>query len=288
MQQIVFGILTGSVLALATVGFAIVRQTQGFLNIAHGQFLALGALMGLLLVDGFGLPVFLALLLTALIVGVLGVLVAWIVFIPIQKSGALVLFFTSIGLAYVIHGVITLAWGPVIRVYPITFGPSFSVGSVSITLGELAVIFVSMVTIAGLQLFLTRSNIGLWIRGVATNPELATIRGVRSRVVTLVAWFLANSLAALAGVMIGALGAVNIDLGWQYILIILAAAVLGGTQSLNGVIAASLLLGLVMDLSSLILPTQYRTTIAFVAIIVTLMVRPQGLFAPSRRRVEAT
>jgi neutral amino acid transport system permease protein len=97
-------------------------------------------------------------------------------------------------------------------------------------------------------------------------------------------WFVASALAGLAGVMVGLIGNVHSELGWTLTLIILAAAVLGGLGSIYGVLASGLLLGLAMDLSALVIPTSYRSVVAFGVLILGLLLRPQGLFVTAGRR----
>ena len=126
--------------------------------------------------------------------------------------------------------------------------------------------------------------LGTWIRATASNPSLAEVRGVPVSRVSAAVWFVASGLAGLAGVMVGLIGNVNSEMGWQQILIILAAAVLGGLGSIYGVLAAGLLLGLAMDLSALVVPTAYRTVVAFGVLILVLVLRPEGLFSVAGRK----
>jgi branched-chain amino acid transport system permease protein len=286
MQQLAFGVLTGSTLALAALGFVLIRQTQGFLNIAHGQFLALGAFLGFVLTTEAGLNVFVAGLLAMAGVGFLGVVAARLIFDPLVGRGSLALFFSSVGLAYGLYGLILAIFDPGVRAYTIDFGRPVEFLSASLTVGEITMIVIAWATVGALHLFLTRTGIGLWIRASASDAELAKVRGIPSRRVSDAAWFLAAALGALAGVMIGALGTVHAELGWSYIVFVLAAAILGGLGSLYGVLAAGLLLGIAMDLSTLVISTEYRPTIAFGAIIVTLLVRPHGLFSVAARGEE--
>jgi neutral amino acid transport system permease protein len=205
---------------------------------------------------------------------------------PVRKNGALVLFFSSIGLAYVVYALMRIIFNPAVQLYPVDFGAPIRIGSASITAGELVVIAVAWTSVAALHLFLTRTRWGYWIRAVAGNPSLASARGVPPRLVSSVIWFIASALAGLAGVLVGVIGSVHSEVGWHHILTVLAAAVLGGVGSIYGVIAAGLLLGLVIEFSTLVIPTDYRPSVAFVAIILTLLVRPQGLFSVARRREE--
>lgn len=287
MQNIIFGLITGSILAIATVGFSMIRQTEGFINIAHGQFLALGAFLGFFFVSNAGLNIFLAGLLAAIVVGVVGVIVSRIVFRPIAASGPLAQLFTSIGLAFLMAGLIRVIFGAKVRFFPTSFGTRFDMGTVNVTVGEILIVAVAGVSVAALALFLTRTRLGTWIRATASNPSLAEVRGVPVERVSAAVWFVASGLAGLAGVMVGLISNVNSEMGFQQILIILAAAVLGGLGSIYGVLAAGLLLGLTMDLSALIIPTAYRSVVAFGILILVLVIRPEGLFAIASRKEAA-
>lgn len=287
VQNVIFGLVTGSILAIATVGFAMIRQTEGFLNIAHGQYLALGAFLGVIFVDDLGLNVFLGGLLTAVALGLVGILLARAVFDPVRKRGPLVLLFSSIGLAYLLYGIIIASFGVRVRVYPVSFGKRFDLGSVSITAGEIIIIALALASVLGLKLFLSYTTLGTWIRSVASNPDLARVRGVRTDLVSSTVWFIAAGLAGLAGVLIGVISQVNTEIGWANILLVLAAAVMGGVGSIYGVMAAGVTLGLVMDLSVLAIPSAYRTVIAFAVLIFVLLLRPEGLFSVERRREQA-
>lgn len=287
MQNIVFGLITGSILALATVGFSMIRQTEGFINIAHGQFLALGAFVGLLFADTLGWSIWIAGPAAAIAVGLIGVVLSIVVFRPIRGHGALVQLFSSVGLAYVLYGLIIVIFGARVHYYPVSFGRQFQLGSILFTMGELLIVALAAFSVLALHVFLTRTSMGMWVRAVASNPNLARVRGVQVDRVSLTVWYISTSLAGLAGVMIGVVGAVNSELGWVNILLVLAAAVLGGFGSIYGVIAAGLLLGLVMDLSAVVIPTQYRTVVAFAALVLVLVFRPEGLFSLHRRRQAA-
>jgi neutral amino acid transport system permease protein len=148
-------------------------------------------------------------------------------------------------------------------------------------------LLVAALVIVSLWLLLSRSAIGRDIRAVASNRELAQIRGVAIGRVSTTVWAVSSGLAAIGGIMTGVLGSVSTESGWTYILLVLAAAVLGGVGNILGVIAAALTLGIVMDVSALWIDTAYRPVVAFAILIVVLLVRPQGLFSFQSRQ-EAT
>lgn len=287
MQNLIFGLISGSILALAAVGFSMIRQTEGFLNIAHGQMLTIGAFVGFLLVDGAGLNVFAAGLLSMLMVGLLGVVLAKVIFEPVASKGGLAQLFTSIGLAYLLYGLIRIFFGAKVQFFPNLFGRRFDLPGFNITVGELVIIGLAGASTLALHLFLTRTTLGTWVRASASNPELARLRGIPVNRVSYAVWFIASALAGMAGVMLGVIGNVSSELGWSQILMVLAAAVLGGLGSIYGVLSAGLLLGLVMDLSSLAIPSTWRLVVAFIVLVLVLVVRPQGLFARAGRKEAA-
>ena len=287
MQYVIFGLVTGSILAMATVGFSMVRQTEGFLNIAHGQFLALAAFVGLFASRDLGMPTWFAALFAAVATGVAAVVLSVVVFEPIRQKGVLVQLFSSVGVAYIIYGLLVMIFGANLQHYEVSFGTSYSVAGMQISFGEIAIMATAAVAILALHVFLTKTPAGISVRAVATNPDLARVRGISTRLVSYQVWFIAGFLAGLAGVMIGIIGSVGPELGWQNIILILAAAVLGGLGSTYGVIMASLLLGLAMDLSALLIPTSYRTVVAFAALIIVLLFKPSGLFSVRQRKQAA-
>jgi branched-subunit amino acid ABC-type transport system permease component len=285
LQNLVFGLLTGCMLAVATSGFALLRNTERFLHIAHGQFMAFGALLALALTDLVG--VWVGIVLAVLLTSLLGVVCGKLLFDPVKHQGGNVLLFTSVGLAFVTYAVMTAVFGTDLKVFSIELGSARDVGPVSIAPGEVALVVVAIVVVAGLWLLLDRSAIGRDIRAVASNRELAQIRGVAIGRVGTSVWALSSGLAAIAGIMTGILGSVSTESGWGYILLVLAAAVLGGTGNILGVIAAALVLGLVTDLSALVINTAYRPVVAFAILIAVLLVRPQGIFSFQTRKESA-
>jgi branched-chain amino acid transport system permease protein len=228
--------------------------------------------------------VFLAGVLTIVTIGLIGVVLAKVVFDPVRHRGGLVLLFTSVGLAYALYGIAMAIFGTGVKLYSVDFGESMSIGDASITVGEAVIIALSLVSVLGLWLFLTFTPLGTWVRAVASNPDLARVRGVRTGLVSSTVWFLAAGLAGLSGMLLGVMGSASIELGWLNILVILSVAVLGGVGRIYGVVAAGLLLGLVMSLSGLVIPIAYQTMVAFGVLVLVLIFRPEGLFAVQRRR----
>ena len=282
MQNLLFGLLTGSVLAVAASGFALLRNTERFLHIAHGQFMALGALLALVLSPEIGAVAGIAVAVVA--TAALGVVCGKVLFDPVKHRGGNVLLVTSVGLAVVTYGALIAIFGTTLRVSEIVLGRARDVGPVSVAPGEVVILAITVVVVAGLWLFLGRTAMGRDIRAVASNRELAHVRGVAINRVSTTVWAVSSGLAAVGGIMSGVVGSVTTESGWGYILLVLAAAVLGGIGNILGVIGAALLLGVVMDMSALVIDTSYRPVVAFALLIAVLLVRPQGLFSFHARK----
>lgn len=285
MQNLLFGLLTGSVLAIAASGFALLRNTERFLHIAHGQFMAFGALIALALGPTLGVVPAMAVAIVA--TAALGVVCGKVLFDPVKERGGNVLLFTSVGLAFVTYGAMIAIFGTELRISEVELGTARTVGPVSIAPGEIVILLITAAVVVGLWLFLSRTGIGRDIRAVASNRELAQIRGVAVNRVSVTVWALSSALAAVGGIMSGVVGSVTTESGWGYILLVLAAAVLGGIGSILGVVGAALLLGVVMDLSAIWINTAYRPVVAFAILILVLLIRPQGLFSFSGRKEAA-
>lgn len=285
MENLIFGIVTGSILLLGSVGFALTRRVENFLNIAHGQFLTIGAFIAWALNQTSGFSVFWAALVAIAVTAAIGYASGRFIFSPIRSHGPLMLLFTSVGLAYIIHGFIEAVWGVGMKTYAVSPPKMITIGGAPILNSlELAVLITAALSAVSLHLFLTRTKVGKAIRAMSSNFDLARIRGIDTEKMSLYLWALVAGLAALAGILNGLVSVIYTDMGWAQILLILSAAVLGGLGgSIYGVMIASLIVGLAMDLSVLVLPAAYRSAIAFAAVIVVLFIKPEGIFGKGGR-----
>jgi branched-chain amino acid transport system permease protein len=201
-----------------------------------------------------------------------------VIFKPIRAHGGLYLLFTSVGLAYVIHGTIEAVYGQTPRAYHTDPPAQFWVGGYPLISSlQILIIVVAAVSAVALHFFLTRTRTGMAVRAMSSDYFLAQVRGINTNRVSSVVWLLSSALAALAGVLLGIYGVVYTDLGWAMILVILSAAVLGGVGSIYGVMVASLLMGIAMEMSVIFLNPAYKSAVAFAIIMVVLVFRPQGI-----------
>jgi neutral amino acid transport system permease protein len=277
MEIIVFGVISGSIILFGALGFSMTLKAEGFINVAHGQMLLLGAYLALLFAD-LGLGMVFATLFVMVCCGVIGVLIFRYLYQPVKKRGILVLLFTSVGVAYVINGIVGAIAGTRVMAYDLPPVRAMRIGDVPLmTIYEAMIIAFALLAALLIHLFLTWTWIGKSIRAVADNYDLARVRGFDPVRTSDYVWFIASALAGLAGVFLGIIGSLHLGMGWQQIIIILAATVLGGLGSIYGVMLASMLLGIGMELGITVLPANYRTAVAFLIIIAVLFLRPEGL-----------
>lgn len=277
METLVFGVISGCIILFGALGFSMTLKAERFINVAHGQMLLLGAYLALLF-NSYGVNMVVATLLVVVCCGVVGVLIFRLLYQPVKSRGILVLLFTSVGVAYAINGVVGAIAGKRMQAYDLPPVRALRIDDVPLmTIYELMIVVIALLSALGIHIFLTSTWTGKSIRAVADNYNLACVRGFDPKRSSDYVWFIASALAGVAGVFSGIIGSLHLGMGWQQIIIILAATVLGGLGSIYGVMLASLLLGIGMEVGITVLPANYRTAIAFMIIILVLFVRPEGL-----------
>jgi branched-subunit amino acid ABC-type transport system permease component len=285
IQYAVFGLVTGAILLLGTVGFSMVRRTENFLNIAHGQYVLLGAILGYTFYSSLHLNLFIAGVLSIVATTFVGWAFNELVFRPIRSYGGLYLLFSSVGVAYVIHGAIEVIYGQTPKAFLLAPPAQLVVaGYPLISSLQVLIVVAAAASAVALHLFLTRSRMGMAVRAMSSDYHLAQVRGINTNRVSTVVWLLSSALAALAGFLLGVYGTVYTDMGWAVILLILSAAVLGGVGSIYGVMVGSLLIGFGMEMSVIFLNPAYKSAVAFVIVMLVLVFKPEGIFGGGKTR----
>jgi len=289
-SQVLFNsAITGSLYLIGAVGLTLTYGLSKFPNFAHAEFITLGAFIGYLVAEQLELGLPLALLVAFLVSGMVGVLCYRGIFQPLAKRGGSIihLMVASIALGFVLRHSIgaTWTWKPL---YFTTTWSAFDVGPLRITGLWLWLIFAALALSLAMHFLLMNTKIGKAIRATASNPELALASGINVDRVVWITWFIGAGLAAIAGIFRGADTQIWPLTGWDIILPIFAVVILGGIGNFYGAIAAAFIIGLaenvgVVGLIALGLSTQYRIGIAFLILIITLIVKPQGLAMLFRR-----
>jgi branched-chain amino acid transport system permease protein len=284
LQTMVFGLVTGSYLIVATLGFALVSRTEKFLNIAHAELILAGAFITYFLSVRQDWPLAGAALAAVVAIALVSLVVGRIVYWPIRRSGAVVLLITSVGVVYILHGILETAIEPGVYTLDTRGEGVLDIGGIRIGAYELLIVGAAAATVLAIHLLLTRTGMGLRLRARASDASLAAGRGVDVGRVSAHVWLIAGALAGVAGVLLGLRGALTTDISFDQILLILSVSILAGFGSIYGVVAAALLLGMAMELSTLVIPAGYKSAVAFAVVILVLLVRPEGISGAMVRR----
>lgn len=287
LQTLIFGLGTGSFLIVATLGFALTSRVQKFLNIAHAEVISAAAFTTFYLEVRLGWNLLLASAVAIVVGAVLALLVARLVYDPMRSSGPTVLLIVSVGATYLIHGVTEGVVRPGIYSLSLPWSRDLVFGSLRVGPGDLVTMGVAIASVAGLHAILTRTRMGLSVRALASDEALASSRGIDVPRASRTVWLMTGAFAGMAGVLLGVRGALNTDIAFDQILLIVSVSILAGLGSIYGVVASGLVLGIAMDMSTLVIPTGYRTAVAFAAVILALIFRPEGLSGSRLARREA-
>ena len=286
LQLTLDGLILGITIGLAAVGLSLIFGTTGLTNFAHGELLTLGGLvtyffnrMGLHVI-----PSALLALLVAIIVG--GFLQDRYLWKPLRKrgTGLIAMLVVSIGLGLLARYLFLYLFGGNKQQFLQYAGqPGWQLGPISITpkatIGMLLGIVLIGLTIA----WLLKSQLGKASRAVADNPALAAASGIDVERVIRVVWIMGAFLAAYGGIMMGLNQGVQWIMGSDVLLLIFAAVTLGGLGTAYGAIVGSLIVGLFIQLSTLIIPTELKYVGALFVLILILLVRPQGIMGRRER-----
>ena len=294
VQQIINGLVLGSVYALVALGYTMVYGIINLINFAHGEVLMVGALVSWTVVTalaGSGLPGWLIMLISlvaAIIVcGALNFVIEKVAYRPLRNAPRLAPLITAMGVSLLLQTLAMIIWKPNYKPYPILL-PSepFDVFGAVINTTQILILVVTALALAGLMLLVNRTRLGRAMRATAENPRVAALMGVRPDTVISATFIIGAALAALAGVMYAAnYGSVQHTMGFLPGLKAFTAAVFGGIGNLAGAMLGGVLLGLIESLGAGyigaltggVLGSHYQDIFAFIVLILVLTLRPQGL-----------
>lgn len=278
IPQIIFnGLVSGMIVALPAMALSLMFGILRFPNFAIGSMLTVGAYGAYAANAMLGLPLLAAALVSVLISAMVAVGSDHLVFRPLRERSSITLLVASIGLAFVLENLIRLGFGNDVRGFDIAVARPIRFGGLRINHEQIT----AMATVLGSMLLvhvvLVRTRLGRAMRAVADNPMLAAVRGIEREHILKATWALAGTLTAIAGVLIGLDTAIEPTLGWNKIVVVFAAALLGGIGSPMGAVLGALLLGLAEEISTLFIPSHYRSIVAFLIMVAILLARPWGL-----------
>jgi len=279
LASVGFGLVTASVLAIASVGFTLQFGVTDVLNLAYGAVMILGAFLAYLLNEN-GISVWLGLLVSMAACSVVSVLLNSVVYTPFQRRGAspVTMVIVSLGMTLIIEfGVAAVAGGVPVS-YAMGNGPTFAAGGLTLTGVQLVIMALAVLAMTGVHALLRYTKLGKAMRATAANRTLARNCGIRTGRVITATWALTGALCGLAGTVFaidaGSFNATSTDV---FLVLILAAVFLGGPGQPYGAMLGALVIGLATEVSAVFIPADYKYVIAFVAVLIMLGVRPNGL-----------
>lgn len=285
--KVVTGLIFGLLIALAAIGASLIYGVTGLNNFAHGELVTFGALMAYLFSGVFGLPALIAIPIAVILGGAFGFVQDGLLWKPLRKKGIqlIPLMIVTIGLSLALRYVYVFFFGADRLSLPNDTAPFFTVPELGISLKftDLVGAAVGVVCIVGVALVLTKTKIGKAMRAVSDNRALASASGINVERVIRVVWVMSGALAALAGVYIGFYQSLRWDTGASILLLIFAAITLGGLGSAYGALVGSLIIGLMMNISTIWIPENLKYVAPLILMIIILLVRPQGILGRKER-----
>ncbi|ADB75808.1 branched-chain amino acid ABC transporter permease [Geodermatophilus obscurus] len=287
VQLLVEGLRFGLLIAMAAVGLSLIFGTTGLTNFAHGELVTIGAIAAWFINVQGGVPLVPAALIAMVIGAGVGALNELAIWRPLRRRGtglvaALVI---SIGLSLLLRYLYQIIFGGGSEAYADYRGQrAVDYGAFTMTNADLSSIVIALVVLLLVAVMLQRTKIGKAMRAVADNRDLAASSGINVNRVILVVWMMGGALAALGGVLLGLSDEVQWDMGFRLLLLMFAGVTLGGLGTAYGALVGSIVVGVFVQMSTLVIPNDVKYVGGLLLLIVILIVRPQGILG-SRVRV---
>ncbi|AZC15341.1 MULTISPECIES: branched-chain amino acid ABC transporter permease [unclassified Microbacterium] len=289
VQRIIQGLSFGLMLALAAIGLSLVYGTTGISNFAHGEMVTFGAVMAAVLVGpaSLALPWWLGFPVAVVLSALLGLVMDMALWRPLRRRrvGIVQLMIVSIGLSLAMRYTFQFFIGGGTIQLPGSNAPRIPLfGTVELSVIDIASLAISIIVIVAFALWLTRSRIGKATRAISDNPSLAAASGIDVDFVVRIVWILAGALAGLAGILYAYYRpGIRWDMGAQILLLMFAAVILGGLGTAYGALVGAIIVGIVVEVSSLWIPSDLKYASALFILIVILLFRPQGILGRRER-----
>lgn len=292
VQQIINGLVLGSIYALVALGYTMVYGIMGLINFAHGEVVMIGAMVALFVIKALpGVPVFviipLALVAAAGVCMAVGFTIERVAYRPLRRAPKLAPLITAIGVSIILQNLAMLIWGRNYHAFPPILPTSgHEIFGATITSLQIVIIVVAALMMAGLTLLVQRTRLGRAMRATSENPPIAQLMGVNINQIISATFVIGSALAAVAGLMVSANYSIaHYYMGFMLGLKAFTAAVLGGIGNLAGAMLGGLLLGIIEalgagyigDLTGGFLGSHYQDIFAFFVLIGVLIFRPSGL-----------
>jgi branched-chain amino acid transport system permease protein len=283
LQLLANGIIFGSIIALGAIGLTMVYGILKFANFAHGDTMSLGAFLALLFFN-LQIPFPIAVALSIVMSIAIAILIDHYLYRFFRSTGPIILLISSVGVALFLRNVILLFWGPDLTYYTTEIQLSFPIlPGIRLNIYEITIVIVTGLLIVLVHLFLKKTRIGKAMRASSDNMDLAEVVGIDTQRVIIWTWSVGTALAVFGGIMLGVENGLRPPMGWELLLPLFAAAILGGIGQPYGAMAGGLIIGIAQEVSTGFISTAYKPAVAFIIMILVLLIRPQGIFGGSKR-----
>ena len=292
----VWGVMLGGIIALGSIGLTLIYGVLKFPNFSHGALVTLGAYFAFTFIPllpesaplrpfSFGWEFVIALVLAMPLVGVVALGLDRVVYRRLRRTHAsLVLFaMASLAMAFFVRSMIYLIWGSDFHFYyQGRSNPALDLPlGIRVQADQLFILGLAFVLVALVYLLLERTKMGKAMRATANNPELAQVRGINTEKVIAATWIMSGAMAAAGGVMYGLASQLRPEMGFWLLLPMFAAVIMGTIGNPRGALVGAIIIGVAQQVSTAFLNPAYGPAVAFVLMVLTLLIRPQGLFGGS-------
>lgn len=285
IQLLVSGIATGTIYALAALGFTLLWQASGTINFATGEFVMVAAFL-MLAGLGLGLPLWASYLLSLIAATViLGYFFKRAVVDPLIRHGIMPVIVATIGLSLVAKNGIRIGFGAQAQPFPQIFGGDlFQFGGVTVSYMELGTIFLAWVIIFVLNLFLSKTVTGRAMQAVAQNTDSATVLGINVNKMIFYTFAINAVLATTAALLVTPAYLAKFDMGVSLGMKAFLAAIIGGFNSSRGAMLGGLIVGVCENLAGAYISAEYKEAVALVLFLVIILIKPNGLLGKAEQR----
>jgi branched-chain amino acid transport system permease protein len=277
-QALINGLVLGSIYALVAQGYYVTYITTKTLNFGQGDFLMLGAMIGLALITA-GSPWWMGLLAAVLVVALAGIALEQVAIKPLRQFQAIGWILSTVAVSMIVRNVALLWWGRNPMAFPSPFGSRVIrlTERVGVLPHEIFVVVASFATMGLLFLFLRRTILGKALAAVAWNRDAASLMGINPRLMAVLSYVLASMLAGLGGVLLGPITQTSFNMGLGLGLRAFAAAIVGGLENPAGILVGGILIGMVEQITATI-QSDWKDITPFLLILLVLAFSPSGIF----------
>jgi branched-chain amino acid transport system permease protein/neutral amino acid transport system permease protein len=303
IELIVYGIVLGSIISLGAIGLTLIFGIVRFANFSHGDLMSAGAYVALFMVTGFlswiGIPdttfgplsfgwrMLIAFPVSMLAVAGVAIFFDQILYRKLRQkgSGAVIFAMSSLGAAFILRMIILILWGADSLFYkPGLMRPALQLPmGVKIRPDQILILFVVFILIGLLHLFLQNTKMGKAMRATADNMELALVSGINTEKIIIWTWGIGGAMAAAGGILYGIDVQLHPYMGWNFLIPLFAATILGTIGNMYGALVGGLVIGVAQQVSTAFLMPTYKPAVAFIIMILILLFRPKGIFGENSK-----